>query len=123
MRKKASRPSDGSPAVFFGVPLSAQSDFLDLGGCELERPHGLPLLILHLCDSNRSVGVVAVVLHAADLVLGGELDLGVRQDDLAAALECAVDGQACQSIADRCAVGGASLLDGSLEQPHNCRTG
>lgn len=110
---------DGSPFVFFGVTLSAQSDFLDLGGSELERPDSLPLLILHLCDSNRSVGVVTVVLCAADLVLGSELDLGVGQNDLAAALECTVDGQSCQSVADGSTVGGASLLDGGLEQPHN----
>ena len=32
MRKKASRPSDGSPFVFFGVTLSAQSDFLSSYG-------------------------------------------------------------------------------------------
>ena len=32
MRKKASRPLDGSPAVFFGVTLSAQSDFLSSYG-------------------------------------------------------------------------------------------
>ena len=32
MRKKASRPMDGSPAVFFGVTLSAQSDFLSSYG-------------------------------------------------------------------------------------------
>lgn len=67
MRKKASRPMGGSPFVFFGVTLSAQSDFLDLGGSELEGPDGLPLLILHLCDCNRSVGVVTVVLCAAAL--------------------------------------------------------
>lgn len=67
MRKKASRPLDGSPFVFFGVTLSAQSDFLDLGGSELEGPDSLPLLILHLCDCNRSVGVVTVVLCAAAL--------------------------------------------------------
>ena len=109
----------GSPFVFFGVTLSAQSDFLDLGGSELEGPDGLPLLILHLCDSNRSVGVVTVVLCAADLVLGSELDLGVGQNDLAAALECTVDGQSRQSVADGSTVGGASLLDGGLEQPHN----
>ena len=109
----------GSPFVFFGVTLSAQSDFLDLGGSELEGPDGLPLLILHLCDSNRSVGVVTVVLCAADLVLGSELDLGVGQNNLAAALECTVDGQLCQSVADGSTVGGASLLDGGLEQPHN----
>ena len=65
--KKASRPSDGSPFVFFGVTLSAQSDFLDLGGSELEGPDGLPLLILHLCDCNRSVGVITVVLCTAAL--------------------------------------------------------
>ena len=58
---------DGSPFVFFGVTLSAQSDFLDLGGSELEGPDSLPLLILHLCDCNRSVGVVTVVLCAAAL--------------------------------------------------------
>ena len=67
MRKKASRPSGGSPFVFFGVTLSAQSDFLNLGGSELEGPDSLPLLILHLCDCNRSVGVVTVVLCAAAL--------------------------------------------------------
>ena len=107
----------GSPFVFFGVTLSAQSDFLDLGGSELERPDSLPLLILHLCDSKRSVGVVTVVLCAADLILGSELDLGVGQNDLAAALECTVDGQLCQSVADSSAVGGAGLLDGGLERP------
>ena len=32
MRKKASRPLDGSPFVFFGVTLSAQSDFLSSYG-------------------------------------------------------------------------------------------
>ena len=32
MRKKASRPLGGSPAVFFGVTLSAQSDFLSSYG-------------------------------------------------------------------------------------------
>ena len=67
MRKKASRPMGGSPFVFFGATLSAQSDFLDLGGSELEGPDSLPLLILHLCDCNRSVGVVTVVLCAAAL--------------------------------------------------------
>ena len=67
MRKKASRPLGGSPFVFFGVTLSAQSDFLNLGGSELEGPDSLPLLILHLCDCNRSVGVVTVVLCAAAL--------------------------------------------------------
>ena len=59
------------------------------------------------------------MLYAADLVLGSELDLGVGQNDLAAALECTVDGQSCQSVADSGTVGGASLLDGGLEQPHN----
>ena len=93
---------DGSPFVFFGVTLSAQSDFLDLGGSELEGPDSLPLLILHLCDCNRSVGVVTVVLCAADLVLGSELDLGVGQNDLAAALECTVDGQSCQMLREQC---------------------
>ena len=102
MRKKASRPSGGSPFVFFGVTLSAQSDFLNLGGSELEGPDSLPLLILHLCDCNRSVGVVTVVLCAADLVLGSELDLGVGQNDLAAALECTVDGQSCRMLREQC---------------------
>ena len=32
MRKKASRPLDGSPFVFFGVTLSTQSDFLSSYG-------------------------------------------------------------------------------------------
>ena len=59
------------------------------------------------------------MLCAADLVLGSELDLGVGQNDLAAALECTVDGQLCQSVADGSTVGGAGLLDGGLEQPHN----
>ena len=113
MRKKASRPSDGSPAVFFGVTLSAQSDFLDLGGSELEGPDSLPLLILHLCDCNRSVGVVTVVLCAADLVLGSELDL----DGVAGGSSCGAAG-CCGSSA-----GGSGRAAGGGQLSCNSRTG
>ena len=113
MRKKASRPLDGSPFVFFGVTLSAQSDFLDLGGSELEGPDSLPLLILHLCDSNRSVGVVTVVLCAADLVLGSELDL----DGVAGGSSCGAAG-CCGSSA-----GGSGRAAGGGQLNCNSRTG
>ena len=113
MRKKASRPLDGSPFVFFGVTLSAQSDFLDLGGSELEGPDGLPLLILHLCDSNRSVGVVTVVLCAADLVLGSEFDL----DGVAGGSSCGAAG-CCGSSA-----GGSGRAAGCGQLSCNSRTG
>ena len=113
MRKKASRPLDGSPFVFFGVTLSAQSDFLDLGGSELEGPDSLPLLILHLCDCNRSVGVVTVVLCAADLVLGSEFDL----DGVAGGSSCGAAG-CCGSSA-----GGSGRAAGGGQLSCNSRTG
>ena len=67
MRKKASRPLDGSPAVFFGVTLSAQSDFLSSYGLH-EAATTLDIPSRWDLRANQSpTGALVAVLRTAAL--------------------------------------------------------
>ena len=66
MRKKASRPLDGSPFVFFGVTLSAQSDFLSSYGLhETATTLDIPSCWDPRANQSPTGALVAVLCTAA----------------------------------------------------------